>query len=339
MDDSRRKKTGRPDAGSAVDRLTQAIAFHRATLSTPIDDHFMTPEQLREMPLPPEPGPQWRQAGQFMITRAMCTLEVLAGERAPILAAVRWPLAGIITLRQGKRIRNVLAPGVYILSSPLTDSERTELHTRQATQLREFDDCTTQTRPTLLHLVEDGADPLVVLSVLIRYMPIRGTEAPRAQSVSLRSREFDCVPWPIDPQALWRRLRTGTRAGSTSCPSVWRVPSEYRRNPVHVGDPDRRKRRPVSAWRSSLTIQPAPPAKGTVMRRTLLSLSACGPLGFGAMPTSPANTSTTGFAASKHPKSFVSWREKKRSAIEPKRHSTPPTSRPRRTRIPPVCRH
>ena len=209
MDDGRRKKAGHPDAGSAVERLTQVIAFHRATLSTPIDDHFMTPEQLREMPLPPEPAPQWRQAGQFMITRAMCTLEVLAEERAPILAAVRWPHAGIITLRQGKRIRNVSARGVYILSSPLTDSERTELRTRQDTQLREFDNCTTKTRPTLLRLVEDGADPLFVLSVLVRYMPIKGTEAPRGQSVSLRSREFDLrvladrTPSPLAPLADW----------------------------------------------------------------------------------------------------------------------------------------
>lgn len=209
MDDGRRKKGGHPDAGSAVERLTQVLAFHRATLSTPIDDHFMTPEQLREMPLPPEPVPQRRQAGQFMITRAMCTLEVLAEERAPIFAAVRWPLAGIITLRQGKRIRNVLAPGVYILSSPLTDSEQTELRTRQDTQLREFDYSASATRLTLLRLVEDGADPLVVLSVLVRYMSIKGTEVPRGQSVSLRSREFDLralanhTRSPLAPLADW----------------------------------------------------------------------------------------------------------------------------------------
>lgn len=192
-----------------MERLAQAIAFHRATLSTPINDHFMTPEQLREMPLPPEPAPQWRQAGQFTITRAMCTLEAPAEERAPILAAVRWPLAGIMTLRQGKRIRNVLAPGVYILSSPLTDSEWTELRTRQETQLREFDEHAAKTRPILLRLTENGADPFFVLSVLVRYMPIRGTEAPRGQSVSLRSREFslrvlaDRTPSPLAPLADW----------------------------------------------------------------------------------------------------------------------------------------
>src|SRR5713226_5798132 len=103
-----RKKAGQPDARPFVERLTHAIAFHRATLATPIDEHFMTPEQHRQMPPPPEPAPEWRQAGQVPITRAMCTLAVPAGERALILAAVRWPLAGIITFQQAKHIRNIL---------------------------------------------------------------------------------------------------------------------------------------------------------------------------------------------------------------------------------------
>ncbi len=213
MDDGRRTRPSPRNPGASVDRLTGAIAFHRATLATPVDDHFMTPEQLRQMPLPPEPAPQWRQAGQFLITRAMATFEVLAAERGPILAAVRWPLAAIVTLRQGKYLRNILAPGIYILSSPLTDSERTGLRTRQERQLRDFDECVAKTRPTLLRLAEDGADPLFVLSVLVRYMPIKGTEAPKGQSVSLPSREFDVrvlgdrTPRPLAPLADWNAGR------------------------------------------------------------------------------------------------------------------------------------
>lgn len=209
MDDVNPRVTGHPALKPTEERLSRAIAFHRATLSTPIDDHFMTSEQLRDMPLPPEPAPQWRHLGQLLITRAMCTLEVPAEERMPILAAVRWPLAGIVTLRQVKRIRSVLAPGVYILSSPLTDSERTQLRTRQDTQLREFNNCAAKTRPTLLRLAEDGADSLFVLSVLVRYMPIRGTETPRGRSVALRSPEFDLhvlgdrTPNPLAPLADW----------------------------------------------------------------------------------------------------------------------------------------
>lgn len=139
----------------------------------------------------------------------MCTFEVPATERAPILAVVRWPLTQILTLQQGTRIRNILAPGVYILSSPLTDSERTDLRTRQDTQLREFDEHVAKTRPILLRLAEDCADPLFVLSVLVRYMPIKGTEAPKGQSVSLRSHEFDLrilgdrTPHPLAPLADW----------------------------------------------------------------------------------------------------------------------------------------
>ncbi len=143
---ARRRKAPPPDPGSAGRRLAQTIAFHRWTLATPIDDHFMTPEQMRQMPLPPEPAPQSRKAEPYLITRVTCTLEVPSEERLSILAAARWPLAGIVTLTQGKRTRTVLAPGVYLLSSPLTEAERRELQGRQDTQLREFDEGVAKTR-------------------------------------------------------------------------------------------------------------------------------------------------------------------------------------------------
>ena len=206
---ARRRKAPSPDPGSAGRRLAQTIAFHRWTLATPIDDHFMTPEQMRQMPLPPEPAPQSRKAEQYLITRVTCTLEVPSEERLSILAAGRWPLAGIVTLTQGKRTRTVLAPGVYLLSSPLTEAERRELQGRQDTQLREFDEGVAKTRPILLRLTEDGADPLFVLSVLVRYMPFKGTEVPKRQSVSLRSGEFtlevlrDRAANPLAPLADW----------------------------------------------------------------------------------------------------------------------------------------
>ena len=41
-----------------------------------------------------------------------------------------------------------------------------------------------KTRPTLLRLAGDGADQLFVLSVLVRYMPIKGTNNPAGLSVS-----------------------------------------------------------------------------------------------------------------------------------------------------------
>jgi len=195
--------------GTAPEQLTQAIAFHRWTLGTPIDDHFMTPEQQRQMPLPPEPAPQYRQAGQYLITQAMCTYEIRAEERTPILAAVRWPIAGVLTFSQGELVRNILVPGIYLLSSPLTESERAALRTRQETQLRQFDAAATQTRAILLQLTEQGADPLFVLSVLVRYMPIKGTETPRAQPVSFQSVDFDFRllgdrdPSPLAPLADW----------------------------------------------------------------------------------------------------------------------------------------
>jgi len=209
-----RKEAGQPHTRSFVGRLAHAIAFHRATLATPIDEHFMTPEQQRQMPPPPEPAPEWRQAGQLLITRVMCPVEVPAGERTPILAAVRWPLAGIMTFQQAKRVRNILAPGVYILPSPLTDSERTELRTRQNRQLREYDESVAKTHPTLLRLAEDGADPLFVLSLLVRYMPMQGTEIPKGEPVVFQSHEFDVrvlggrTPRPLAPLADWDAGRT-----------------------------------------------------------------------------------------------------------------------------------
>ena len=102
-----------------------------------------------------------------------------------------------------------MAPGVYLLSSPLTDAERRELQARQGTQLREFDKGVAKTRPILLRLTEDRADPLFVLSVLVRYMPFKGTEVPKGQSVSLRSSEFnlgilgDRAANPLAPLADW----------------------------------------------------------------------------------------------------------------------------------------
>lgn len=176
--------------GATLDRLDQAVAFHRATLATPIEEHFMTLEQLQRMASPPEPGPQWRDPTKFLITRVMMTAEVPVEARAEVIAAVRWPIAGIMTLRQMKNVRNVLAPGVYILPSPLTDSERTELSARQERQLQYFNESVTKTRLTLVSLAESGANPLFVLSVLVRYMPMKGTEVPKDESVVLQSSEF-----------------------------------------------------------------------------------------------------------------------------------------------------
>jgi len=169
----------------------------------------MTPEQMRQMPLPSEPAPQSRKAEPYLITRVTRTLEVLSEERRSILGAARWPLAGIATLTQGKRTRIVLAPEVYLLSSPLTDAERRELQARQDTQLREFDESVAKTHPILLRLTEDGADPLFVLSVVVRYMSFKGTEIPKGQSVLLRSGEFnlevlgDRAANPLAPLADW----------------------------------------------------------------------------------------------------------------------------------------
>ncbi len=190
MDHSRRETLPCLRPGATLDRLDRAVAFHRATLATPVEEHFMTPEQLRRTPPPPEPGPQWRDPTKFLITRVMMTAEVPVEARAGVIEATRWPIAGIMTLRQMKNVRYVLAPGIYILPSPLTDSERTELSARQERQLRDFDESVTKTRLTLVSLAENGADPLFVLSVLVRYMPMKGTEVPKDESVVLQSSEF-----------------------------------------------------------------------------------------------------------------------------------------------------
>jgi hypothetical protein len=190
MADSHRKILSSLRPGATLDRLDRAVAFHRATLATPVEEHFMTQEQLQRMPPPPEPEPQWRDPTKFLITRVMMTVEVPVEARAEVISATRWPIAGIMTLRQMKDVRNVLAPGFYILPSPLTDSERTELSVRQERQLRDFDESVTKTRLTLVRLAEIGADPLFVLSVLVRYMPMKGTEVPKDESVVLQSSDF-----------------------------------------------------------------------------------------------------------------------------------------------------
>jgi hypothetical protein len=216
MDDVPRKKASNPSIGLAVDRLARAVTFHRVTLATPIDEHFMTAEQYRQLPLPPEPGQQRPGAAQahVLITRVMLTVEVTAETRSSLLATARWQLAGTMTFRQMKHVRNILAPEVYILPSELTGPERTELSARQDRQLREFDEAVAKTRPVLLRLVEHGADPLFVLSVLVRYMPMRGTEVPKSESVVLQSGEFDIrvlgdhTSLPLAPLSDWDAGRT-----------------------------------------------------------------------------------------------------------------------------------
>jgi hypothetical protein len=174
----------------------------------------MTSEQYRQMALPPEPGQHRPEAAQFLITRAMVTIEVTAETRAPILAAAQWPLAGTMTVRQMKRVRIILAPGIYLLPSPLIDSERIELSIRQDKQLREFDEAVAKTHSTLLRLAEYGADPLFVLSVLVRYMSMRGTEVREGETVVLHSRDFDVRvlgdrnPLPLARLADWDARRT-----------------------------------------------------------------------------------------------------------------------------------
>lgn len=241
---ARRRKGPPLDLGSAERRLAQTIAFHRWTLATPVDDHFMTPEQMRQqMPLPPEPAPQSRQAEQYLITRVTCTLEVPSEERGSIVAAARWPLAGIATLTQGTRTRDVLAAGVYLLPSPLTDAERRALQARQDTQLREFAEAVANTRPILLRLTAEGADPLFLLSILVRYMPFRATEIPKGQSVSLHSGEFtlevlgDRGANPLAPLADWDASRIDKLpfrlAGSKRIPS--KPPARRKPGPPEAG--------------------------------------------------------------------------------------------------------
>lgn len=190
MADTRQDTAPRLRPGATLDRLDRAVAFHRATLATPVEEHFMTSEQLQQMPSPPEPAPQWRDPTKFLVTRVMITVEVPVEARADMLAAARWPVAEIMTLRQMGNVRNVLAPAVYVLPTPLTDSERKELSARQEQQLREFDDSVADTRLTLVKLAEEGADPLFILSVLVRYMPTKGTEIPQDEPIVLQSSEF-----------------------------------------------------------------------------------------------------------------------------------------------------
>src|SRR5438445_13157145 len=89
----RRGKTPPPDPESARRKLAHAIALHRALLATPIDDHFMTPEQMRQRPLPPEPAPQSAKTEQYLITRVTCTLQGRSKEHRATLTAARCPLA------------------------------------------------------------------------------------------------------------------------------------------------------------------------------------------------------------------------------------------------------
>jgi hypothetical protein len=81
-------------------------------------------------------------------------------------------------------------PVVFVISTPLTSAEREHLRTRQAAQLAYFDTSIKETRGVLLRLTDEGASPLFILSILLRYARRGGTVFPSPRTARLSRSQF-----------------------------------------------------------------------------------------------------------------------------------------------------
>ncbi len=173
--------------------LDHATGAFRKWLAIPLESMFRTEEELGRLPPPPRPPglghvPEGRSA---VITQAFATFGLSADARREIIETICQPERLLLTLRQGSsRIPPVVLPVVFVLGTPLASAEREQLRTQQSAQLTYFDTSIEETRGVLLQLTEEGANPLSILSILLRYARRGGTVFPRPRTARLSRSQF-----------------------------------------------------------------------------------------------------------------------------------------------------
>lgn len=74
---------------------------------------------------------------------------------------------------------------------PLNADELSGLAATQQKSIADFETAVQQSHPLLLELTEKGAEPVYVLSLLMRFETARGTEPPRVTTLTFRPQDFD----------------------------------------------------------------------------------------------------------------------------------------------------
>lgn len=214
--------------------LDRAIGVFRKWLAIPLESTFHTADDLHRLPPPPRPPgpvpvPAQRSA---VITQGFATFELSPEARQEIIHAIRQPERLLLTIRQGSpKIPPFVLPVVFVISPLLTSAEREHLRRQQTAQLAYFDKCIGKTRAVLLQLTDEGANPLFILSILLRYALRGGTVFPSPRTARLSRSQFALgtpLPW-LKPGGSPEPVRL-TAQTTLAAPSPVR-----RRGPAGIG--------------------------------------------------------------------------------------------------------
>jgi len=120
---------------------------------------------------------------------------------------------------------------MFIIPAPLTRAEGEQLRRQQTERLEYFDRCIARTQRILVQLTEEGANPLWMLSILVRYASRTGTVFPSSRVAVLpRSRFAFETPlsWTKRGDAIEPVRLTGQEVSSPP-------PPRPRRGPAGIG--------------------------------------------------------------------------------------------------------
>ncbi len=214
-----------------LDRSTGSL---RKWLATPLESMFATAEDLRRLPPPPRPAGSARPSAQgaILVTQAFATCEVSAESRPILINALHQPEYLVQSIRQASRtIGPMMLPVMFIIPAPLTLAEGEQLRRQQTERIAYFDRCIARTHSVLLQLTEEGANPLWILSILVRYASRTGTAFPSSRAAVLpRSRFAFETPlsWTKRGDGMEPVRLTGLEASSPQ-------PPRPRRGPAGIG--------------------------------------------------------------------------------------------------------
>ncbi len=210
--------------------LDRSIASLRTWLATPLESMFATAEDLRSAPPPPRSSPSEPLANNDVVrvTSACVTWEISAESRSAVIKAMNRPEYALHSLHQESRtLGPTILPIVVIIPTPLTAAEREQLGRQQAAELAYFDRCVLRTRDVLLQLTEEGAHPLWILSILVRYASRAGTVFPSSQVAVLPHSQFTFetpLSWTTPRDAMEPVRLRGHAASSPPSPRRRRGP-------------------------------------------------------------------------------------------------------------------
>lgn len=159
-------------------------------------DAFFVVDVPRPAPPPrnPAPGPPPSPA-IYEVRRLVAVRRIPDANRGALLTTVHSPLDLTFPfwLDEGRTRRSLLLPVTCQLSTPLSVEERQALQQRQQAELEYFDNRFAATRGILLRLVDQGADPIRLLSLLLRYARQSETGFPQATSARFTGFDFHAV--------------------------------------------------------------------------------------------------------------------------------------------------